>query len=109
MGLPIPPGLSMVVFGSMTDTSIGALFLAGFVPGISMGLILMLLTYIIARKKGLPREKRATLRELVISIKRAFLSLFMGIIVLGGIIFGVFTATEAAAVACAYWFCLSVL
>jgi len=60
MGVLIPPCLTMVVFGSLTNTSVGALFLAGFVPGIGMGLILMLLTYIIARKKKFPRERRAT-------------------------------------------------
>ena len=109
MGVLIPPCLTMVVFGSLTNTSIGALFLAGFVPGISMGLILMLLTYIIARKKNFPREKRATLKELFIALKRSLLSLFMGVIILGGIILGVFTATEAAAVAVFYGFFLSVV
>lgn len=109
MGVLIPPCLTMVVFGSLTNTSIGALFLAGFVPGISMGLILMLLTYLIARKKNFPREKRATFREFLIALRRAFLSLFMGVIILGGIILGVFTATEAAAVAVMYGFFLSVI
>ncbi|UCE52736.1 MAG: TRAP transporter large permease [Desulfobacterales bacterium] len=109
MGVLIPPCLTMVVFGSLTNTSIGALFLAGFVPGIGMGLILMLLTYIIARKKKFPREKRATFKELLISMKRSFLSLFMGVIILGGIILGIFTATEAAAVAVMYGFFLSVI
>jgi C4-dicarboxylate transporter DctM subunit len=109
MGVLIPPCLTMVVFGSLTNTSVGALFLAGFVPGIGMGLILMLLTYIIARKKKFPREKRATFKELLISMKRSFLSLFMGVIILGGIILGIFTATEAAAVAVIYGFFLSVM
>jgi len=107
MGVLIPPCLTMVVFGSLTNTSIGALFLAGFVPGISLGLMLMLVTYIIARKKNFPREKRATLWELLFAVKRAFLSLFMGVIILGGILLGVFTATEAAAVAVIYGFVLS--
>lgn len=109
MGVLIPPCLTMVVFGSLTNTSIGALFLAGFVPGIGMGLILMLLTYIIARKKNFPREKRATIREFLITLKRSFPSLFMGVIILGGIILGIFTATEAAAVAVMYGFFLSVV
>ncbi len=109
MGVLIPPCLTMVVFGSLTNTSIGALFLAGFVPGISMGLILMLLTYIIARKRGFPREKRGTIMEFLTALNRSFLSLFMGVIILGGIIFGIFTATEAAAVAVMYGFFLSVV
>ena len=109
MGVMIPPCLTMVVFGSLTNTSIGALFLAGFVPGLSMGLILMLLTYVIARKKNFPKERRATFKELLIAFKRSFLSLFMGVIILGGIILGVFTATEAAAVAVIYGFFLSVV
>lgn len=109
MGVLIPPCLTMVVFGSLTNTSIGALFLAGFVPGISMGLILMLLTYVLARKHRFPREPRATFRELLVALKRSFLSLFMGVIILGGIILGVFTATEAAAVAVMYGFVLSVV
>ena len=109
MGVLIPPCLTMVVFGSLTDTSIGALFLAGFVPGICMGLILMLLTYIIARKKNFPREERANFRQLLRAAKRSSLSLFMGAIILGGIILGIFTATEAAAVAVMYGFFLSVI
>ena len=109
MGVLIPPCLTMVVFGSLTNTSIGALFLAGFVPGISMGLILMLLTYIIARKRGFPKGKRATIMEFLTALNRSFLSLFMGVIILGGIIFGIFTATEAAAVAVMYGFFLSVV
>ncbi|MBW1667803.1 MAG: TRAP transporter large permease [Deltaproteobacteria bacterium] len=109
MGVLIPPCLTMVVFGSLTNTSIGALFLAGFIPGISMGIILMILTYIIARKKNLPKEKRATFIELLVAFKRSFLSLFMGVIILGGIILGIFTATEAAAVAVIYGFFLSVV
>lgn len=109
MGVMIPPCLTMVVFGSLTNTSIGALFLAGFVPGLTMGLILMLLTFIIARKKNFPKEPRASFKELLIAFKRAFLSLFMGVIILGGIMLGVFTATEAAAVAVIYGFFLSVI
>jgi C4-dicarboxylate transporter DctM subunit len=109
MGVLIPPCLTMVVFGSLTNTSIGALFLAGFVPGISMGILLMILTYIIARKTNFPREKRATFKQFLGVSKRAVLSLFMGVIILGGIIVGIFTATEAAAVAVMYGFFLSVM
>jgi len=109
MGVLIPPCLTMIVFGSLTNTSIGALFLAGFVPGIAMGIILMGLTYIIARKRNLPREQRATFVEFLVAVKRSFLSLFMGVIILGGIILGIFTATEAAAVAVFYGFFLSVV
>ncbi|MGQ9646520.1 MAG: TRAP transporter large permease [Thermodesulfobacteriota bacterium] len=109
MGVLIPPCLTMVVFGSLTNTSIGALFLAGFVPGISMGILLMILTYIIARKNNFPREKRATFRQFLRASKRAMLSLFMGVIILGGILLGIFTATEAAAVAVIYGFFLSVV
>jgi len=109
MGVLIPPCLTMVVFGSLTNTSIGALFLAGFVPGISMGIILMLLTYIIARRNNFPREERATFGQFLRASKRATLSLFMGVIILGGILLGIFTATEAAAVAVVYGFFLSVV
>jgi len=109
MGVLIPPCLTMVVFGSLTNTSIGALFLAGFVPGISMGIILMVLTYFIARKNNFPREERATFRQFLRASKRATLSLFMGVIILGGILLGVFTATEAAAVAVIYGFFLTVV
>jgi len=109
MGVLIPPCLTMVVFGSLTNTSIGALFLAGFVPGISMGIILIVLTYVIARKNNFPREERATFGQFLRASKRAALSLFMGVIILGGILLGIFTATEAAAVAVIYGFFLSVV
>jgi len=74
-----------------------------------MGIILMMLTYIIARKNNFPREERATFRQFLRASKRATLSLFMGAIILGGILLGIFTATEAAAVAVIYGFFLSVV
>jgi C4-dicarboxylate transporter DctM subunit len=108
-GVLIPPCILMVVYGFVTQTSIAALFLAGFLPGILMALCHMTYTYFRARWENYPTEPRASLRELVLAIKKAILPLLMPIIILGGILSGVFTVTESAAVAVAYGFVLSVM
>jgi C4-dicarboxylate transporter DctM subunit len=93
----------MVIFGGLANVSIGKLFLAGMVPGVMMALYLMATVYIISQKRGYPKDQKgASLKELWASFKGAFLSLLMPIIVLGGILSGIFTATEAAGVAALY-------
>lgn len=103
-GLLIPPSNVLIIFAlaSGGSASVAALFIAGYVPGILVGLAIMLMIFLYAKRKGLPRAKRVGLRKLLIDFKNAFLSLTLLIIVVGGIVAGIFTATEAAAIAVVY-------
>jgi tripartite ATP-independent transporter DctM subunit len=102
IGPIIPPSIVMVIYGVTMKESIAALFASGFVPGLLIGLSLMIVSYIIARKKGYGHKPRASLGEILRQSKNAFIGLMIPIIILGGILTGVFTPTEAAAVAVAY-------
>lgn len=102
IGVIIPPSIPMVTFGVVTGTSIGGLFMAGFLPGTLFGLLLMIVAYFIARKNKYAGEKRCSLAEIVRSFKDSILALLMPIIILGGIYGGIFTPTEAANVAVIY-------
>ncbi len=102
IGPIIPPSIPMVVFSLITGTSVGGLFLAGFFPGVLLGIGLMIVTYIISVKRNYPSNKRATVREMADAFLKAIVPLLMPLIILGGILSGVFTATEASAVAVVY-------
>ena len=102
MGVIIPPSIMAVIYASTANISIGALFLAGIVPGILIGLSQMIIAYIYAIKYNYPKEKRATFKETLTALKNSILPLFSPLIIIGGIVGGIFTATEAAAVAVAY-------
>jgi len=104
LGILIPPSIVMVVYAAATDVSVGRMFLAGVFPGILAGLMLMVGIYIYARTKGLPSQPFAGIGEIVSAGNEAFWGLFLIIIILGGIYGGVFTPTEAAAVAAVYSF-----
>jgi C4-dicarboxylate transporter DctM subunit len=105
VGPIIPPSIPMVIYGVMAGVSIGALFMGGFIPGILIGLGLMAVVYVQAKKHGYPREAvRPTAREFLQATVSAMGAIFMPLIILGGIFGGVFTATEAAAVATVYAF-----
>ena len=112
-GLLIPPSNIMIVYSLASGgLSVAMIFLAGFLPGILMGLGLMFVCWLIARKKGYgaaDKYEGSWLKNFLIQFKRAFLSLLLLFIVLGGIIGGVFTATEASAVAVLYSFFLTVV
>jgi tripartite ATP-independent transporter DctM subunit len=109
-GLLIPPSNIMIVYSLASGgLSVAYIFLAGFLPGILMGLGLMFVCYLFARKKGYAREKSGGIKEFFIRFKRAILSLLLVVIVLGGIIGGIFTATEASAIAVFYAFLLTVV
>lgn len=96
----IPPSITMVVYGVTMGVSIGGLFLAGLIPGVIMGLSMMAMAYYFAWKRNYPRnEKRATLRQILKGSREAIAALILPIIILGGIMSGIFTATEAAAIA----------
>lgn len=105
----IPPCITMVIYGFVTDTSIGALFAAGFLPGFLNAAGVMIVAYILARRRGLPAERAPTFVQAVSAIRGAVLPLAMPVIILGGILGGLFTVTEAAAVAVVYGLIVSVL
>ncbi len=102
LGILIPPSVVMVVYAAATETSVGTLFMAGVVPGILLGLVLMVAIYIIAVKKNLPALPRASFREWLSAARKAVWGLLLMVIILGGIYSGMFTPTEAAAVAAVY-------
>ncbi|MGG4169294.1 TRAP transporter large permease [Bacillus sp. es.034] len=102
IGVIIPPSIPMIIFAGLTNASVGALFLGGIVPGVLIGLGMMLFIYIMALKKGYPRSKRATFSEFFKLVYETVPALVTPIIIIGGIISGFFTPTEAAAVACLY-------
>ncbi|MDG1579789.1 C4-dicarboxylate TRAP transporter large permease protein DctM [Pseudomonas sp. GOM6] len=102
LGILIPPSIVMVVYAAATETSVGKLFMAGVVPGVLLGLTLMVAIYIVAVKKNLPALPRATLREWLGAARKAIWGLLLMVIILGGIYSGMFTPTEAAAVAAVY-------
>ena len=102
IGVIIPPSITFVVYGSISDTSIGSLFISGVLPGLLMGLGLVLITLFLGRKSDLKKMPKASWKERWIAFKDAFWGLMMPVIILGGIYGGVFTPTEAAAVSAVY-------
>ncbi|MBF0675087.1 C4-dicarboxylate TRAP transporter large permease protein DctM [Pseudomonas sp.] len=102
LGILIPPSVVMVVYAAATETSVGKLFMAGVVPGLLLGLVLMVAIYIVAVKKNLPAMPRATFREWLSAGRKALWGLLLMVVILGGIYSGMFTPTEAAAVAAMY-------
>lgn len=102
IGPIIPPSIPMVLFSGLTSVSAGRLFLGGFVPGVLMGLGLMVVVYFIAKKRNYPVSPKATMAQVLGAFLQALPALFMPAIILGGILTGYFTPTEAAAVACLY-------
>ena len=103
IGPIIPPSIPLVVYGVIVSASIAKLFMGGIIPGILMGIFLMISNYFISRQRGYQGSKtRATATERRAGLKDAILALLMPIIIIGGIIGGIFTPTESAAVAVAY-------
>ncbi len=103
IGPIIPPSIPLLLYGTMANVSVGKLFIGGFIPGIIMGLGLMIYSYIVGKKRHyVGREKKATAKEIITTGKDAVLALIMPIIIIGGILSGIFTATESGAIACAY-------
>lgn len=102
IGPIIPPSVPMIIVGSLAGVSVGRMFLAGAVPGLLLGVAMMITVYLLAVKRGYPKERRATLRELLREGRTAFWALLMTAIILYGIIGGFFTPTEASIVASLY-------
>lgn len=108
IGPIIPPSIPFVMYAAIAEVSPGDLFLAGLVPGISMGLLMMLTIYLLSFVWKFPKsERRATLKERFHTFTQAILPLLTPVIIMGGIMGGIFTPTEASAVAAAYAFVVS--
>lgn len=104
LGILMLPSIPKVIYAISTNTSIGALFVAGLFPGILLSIMLCAVTWFLAWKRGYPRMERATWRERWLSFRKSFWGLMLVVIIVGGIYSGVFTATEAAAVSAVYAF-----
>jgi tripartite ATP-independent transporter DctM subunit len=102
MGETVPPSIPMLVLGSVTSLSIGSLFIAGFIPAAVVGLCLMILIYLQARKSQVGRSTRPTLRQLGSASLSGILPLLMPVILIGGILLGVGTPTEVSSFAVIY-------
>jgi len=106
IGPIIPPSIPFVLYGSIASASIGRLLLGGAIPGVLMGIMLMIFVYVIAKRRGYRCETRATWRELFRATVDAIPPMGMPVIILGGIVGGIMTPTEAAAAGAAYALCL---
>src|SRR6266480_14893 len=107
MGMLVPPAIFMIVIGQVTNTSVVALFVAGFVPAATIGSCLLALVYVLARRKAWPVDTRPSLAFVARSSARAAVPMVVPVVILGGFYFGVFTATEAGAVVAGYAFVMA--
>lgn len=104
IGIIIPPSIPMIILGVTANVSIGGLFLGGFIPGILVGVALMITSYILAKKRNLPSEPRCSMKEVWNSFIDSILAIMTMVIIIGGIMGGIFTPTEASVIATAYAF-----
>jgi len=107
IGVIIPPSIPMIIFAGLANASVGALFLGGIVPGILIGLGMMIFVYIVSVKKNYPKLERVEMKVFIKLLLETLPALFTVIIIIGGIITGFFTATEAAAIASIYTLLIS--
>jgi tripartite ATP-independent transporter DctM subunit len=102
MGVIIPPSIIMVVWGGVMNVSVAGLFMAGIIPGILIGLLQMVVVYIYAIKRNYPREARFSIKEVFLALKDSFLAILSPVIIIGGIVGGLVTPTEASLIAVLY-------
>lgn len=102
LGSIIPPSITMVVFAGIANVGTGALFMTGLVPGIMLGLAMMLVVVLFAKKKGFPKGEKVPTKEVMRQVWSSLPALLTPLILIGGIVTGLFTPTESAAVACVY-------
>lgn len=100
----IPPGIGLIIYGFIANVSIGKLFLAGIVPGVMTCVLMMVVVHIVSKKRGYAptRQKFASFKEIFLATKDAFFALILPLVIIGGIRFGIFTPTEAGAIAVAF-------
>ena len=108
MGMLVPPCIPMVVLANLTNLSVASLFIAGFLPAACMALPLILLIYVQAVRENIPRERRQSAREVLVAFRRAILPLLTPVIILGGILGGIVTPTEAGMIGVIYALILGV-
>ncbi len=107
-GVIIPPSHNMIIYSMAAGgVSVGRLFLGGYIPGISIGLSMMLISFFIAKKRNYPKEAKVPFKDALKIFKDAFLGLMTAVIIMGGVISGIFTATESAAIAVVYAFIIT--
>jgi len=109
IGPVIPPSIPFVIYGAITGVSVGSLFLGGFLPGVGMGLALMVSVAILSRRRGYPKDRFPNIRVILMAAKDGLPALGAPVIIIGGIISGLFTPTEAAVIASAYSLFIGVL
>ncbi len=104
VGPIIPPSIIIVLYSSVTGVSVGTMFMAAILPGVAIGLTQMILTYFIARKRNYPRYEmeKMSFKAFMVVLSRAILALIMPVIIIGGVVSGMFTPTESAAIAVLY-------
>lgn len=102
IGPIIPPSIGFIIYAGITNVSVGKLFLAGAIPGVIMGILLMIVCYIVAVKKGLPRSEKSSFKLFLKNLKESSFALLMPVVILGGILGGIVTPTEAAVIAVLY-------
>ncbi|MBP7769967.1 MAG: TRAP transporter large permease subunit [Aliarcobacter sp.] len=107
LGILIPPSIVFIVFGVTADQSIGKLFMAGIIPGLMIGVMMMITTYFLAKRSGFKATKAASFKERYTAFKDAFWALLIIVVVIGGIYGGIFTPTEAGAFSVMYAFFVS--
>lgn len=107
IGVIIPPSIPMIIFAGLTNASIGALFLGGIIPGILIGVGMMIYVYFLARRRKFPKAEKTAPKVFIKLLIETIPALFTPVIIIGGIITGFFTATEAAAVASLYTLIIS--
>jgi tripartite ATP-independent transporter DctM subunit len=109
IGPIIPPSIPMILYGAIAEVSVGRLFAAGFVPGLMLAVTMSIMIAVMDRWEHFPREPRSTYRDVAVSLGRSFFALMTPVVILAGMLGGVFTPTEASAVAVVYALILSLL